>query len=129
MGRAARVWHHRRFNPSNAPNALARQSVADEHVHRRFNLQIERLKDLATQLKLGRGKHGGRSLAGQGRFTKTTPSVVVGLAAPSLLRSSFKDVSCISKFFGWFSGVDPSYVGDGRDAGGGDIYLYQNHAL
>ncbi len=63
------------------------------------------------------------------RITKTHPSVVLGLAAPNLLRSRFRDVSCNSKFFGWFSGVDPSYVGDGRDAGSGDFCLYQNHAL
>ena len=63
------------------------------------------------------------------RITKTHPSVVLGLAAPNFLRSRFRDVSCNSKFFGWFSGVDPSYVGDGRDAGGGDFCLYQDHAL
>ena len=60
---------------------------------------------------------------------RPTPSVVVGFAVPNLLRSSFRDVSCNSKFFGWFSGVDAAYLGDGRDAGGSDFYLYQDHAL
>ena len=52
------------------------------------------------------------------------PSVMVGLAVPNPLRSSFKDGPCNSKFFGWISSVDASCVGDGRDAGGGDFRLY-----
>ncbi len=62
MGRAARVWHHRRFNPSNAPNALARQSVADdgfETVQERLGiLEAQSVNALDVLAYIG---HGGRS--------------------------------------------------------------------